>query len=236
MNRDEARTRGAEQPPEVYETASGMPWAAPTDSEKGGTWMAINGRGLAGCLLNRYQDVVAMAPESAESRGWILPRLMAFPCLDDASDALQGGAIDPTRFPPFTLLLASPAGARRFDWRGDSAFTMCDLGPSWQFISSSFFEPETVLPWRQQAFDDWRDKGAALHQGIPAIHLYSPPGQESMAPMMSRDISCTRSITQASFGEGGHGARLRYAPVTKGALAWPALSEVIALPAASDSC
>lgn len=229
MNRDEARTRGAELPPMEHRTPEGTAWLAPADSDQGGTWMAINAHGLAACLLNRYQDRLTHAPDHAESRGRIIPRLMETSSVDAARQRLLSGAIELVRYPPFSVVLAGPEGALRLDWRGSGPLAQTAFSDGWSLFSSSFFDPEIVLPWRQRAFEAWLGEGAPVERGIPAIHLHCPPGMESVAPMMSRDISCTRSITQASFGVGQGRARLRYTPIIAGAPDWTAFDHALTL-------
>ena len=51
-NRDEKRTRAIAQPPRVRRHF-GVRYLAPTDTDHGGTWIAVNEYGIAACLLNR---------------------------------------------------------------------------------------------------------------------------------------------------------------------------------------
>ena len=52
-SRDELRTRGAALAPRLHPTAGGR-FLAPVDSDGGGTWIAVNDRGVGLCLLNDY--------------------------------------------------------------------------------------------------------------------------------------------------------------------------------------
>ncbi|HKX45758.1 MAG TPA: NRDE family protein, partial [Planctomycetota bacterium] len=67
-NRDERRTRPAALLPEARRGPSGIEYAAPIDAEAGGTWVAVNERGLALCLLNHYQAAEPLGRDLA-SRG-----------------------------------------------------------------------------------------------------------------------------------------------------------------------
>ncbi len=62
FNRDELRSRGPEVPPRVEQTPEGMRYIAPSDSDAGGTWIAVNELGITVCLLNGYR-----APQSPET-------------------------------------------------------------------------------------------------------------------------------------------------------------------------
>ena len=70
-----------------------------------------------------------------------------------------------------------------------------------------------MLPWRQEAFEAWLSEGAPFERGIPGYHLFQPPGKETIAPLMARDVSSTRSITQASVDWTSETSSLRHAPV-----------------------
>ncbi|MBI4909752.1 MAG: hypothetical protein HY820_39405, partial [Acidobacteria bacterium] len=50
-NRDEKKTRRKALPP-VVNTRQGVRYIAPADGDHGGTWIAVNDRGLTLCLLN----------------------------------------------------------------------------------------------------------------------------------------------------------------------------------------
>lgn len=231
MNRDEARSRGHEVPPQHHRNANGTPWLAPHDSDKGGTWFAANGHGLVAAILNRYQDDGAYPqPPNPESRGGIIPALMNATSAREALATLTAPSRDLAVYPPFTLLLASPADAIRLDWRGTGSLDESAIGETWRLVTSSFFAPAEVLPWRQQAFDAWVADGAAFEQGIPAFHLYRPPGKESMAPLMSRDISATRSIVQAAVDRSSAAVTLRYGSVRDGNVDWAEFARSHVLP------
>ncbi|MCX7017196.1 MAG: NRDE family protein [Candidatus Sumerlaeota bacterium] len=70
MNRDELHSRAPEIPPAIR--AGDPAWMAPTDSQAGGTWIGVNDRGLAVCLLNAYwpED----APVALSGRPEEMPR------------------------------------------------------------------------------------------------------------------------------------------------------------------
>lgn len=229
MNRDEARSRGPEIPPEAHQLPNGVAWAAPKDSDRGGTWIAMNQHGLAACILNRYQDAEVYYPENAISRGTVIPTLMESPSAADAWSRLaDSSALALDRLPAFTLLLADPETALRMDWRGDAAAETCPLDTPWAMVTSSSLDPQAVFAWREAAFQVWLDEGAPFNRGIPSYHLLQPAGMETTAPLMSRDISSTRSISQAHVEPHGR-CTLRYAPVHGGAPDWAAFEHPVVL-------
>lgn len=221
MNRDEARSRGPEIPPRFHEEASGTVWIAPRDSDHGGTWFAVNNYGLVAALLNRYQDDdPATRSEEPLSRGDIIPMLMTATSARTAQAMLESGEPSLAKYPPFTLVIAAPDASVRVDWRGLPPPVTAPIGHPWHLVTSSFFEPESVLPWRQETFDAWIQSGAGTTRGLPTFHLHQPPGEETRAPMMSRDISCTRSIVQASVDLRSGQGTLRYTPVDDATPDW----------------
>jgi hypothetical protein len=231
MNRDEARTRGPELPPAIETAPGDTPWASPRDSEHGGTWFSVNTAGIVACLLNRYQDALALPPTAPRSRGKIIPALMASRSLEEIRDRLDPGVMDLPAYPAFTLLLATMERVERWDWRGAGELESQILDGPWTLVSSSLFEPETVLPWRERAFRAWLEDGASMTNGIPAYHLYQPPGMAACAPLMSREISCTRSITQAQVDRATGHCRLRYTPMVDGMPDWAQFARFLELPA-----
>lgn len=213
MNRDEARTRGPERPPTLHQDPPTPDWIAPRDSDRGGTWFAVNARGLVVCLLNRYQDALTFPTEQPESRGSVIPQLMGAASVADARALLTEPHIPLSKLPPFTLLLAGRDGSAQLAWRGSGVVQDEPIEQPWHLVSSSFEDPERVLPFRKALFDAWLKDGAAFDGPLPAFHLMQPPGESVAAPLMARSVSCTRSIIQAAVNFDAGEALLRYGPV-----------------------
>lgn len=210
MNRDEARTRGAESPPVLARADTGVCWLAPRDSDSGGTWMGLNDRGLVACLLNRYHDAEVPPPAGPHSRGELVPQVLAHATLPAARAWLET-SLDLQPYAPFTLVLADRWDRCALAWNGREA-AWSALPAPWALVTSSFFEPARVLPWREQAFSAWLAAGAPFSGPWPAFHVLQPEGESFCAPLMSRAVSCTRSITQAVVRPDAPWC-LRYAPV-----------------------
>lgn len=196
MNRDEARTRGPERAPDVYSTPNGIPWVGPLDSDSGGTWIGVNQGGVVACILNRYQDDHTYTPpRKAESRGRLVPQAMQFYGVSEGLDYYRQDNVDLSPYPPFTLVLADRNASFALDWRGHGALQQRELGRPWVLMTSSSIEPEAVQAWRQKAFDSWCQQGAPNTHGLADFHRYQPEDMAHYAPLMSRELSCTRSIT-----------------------------------------
>src|SRR5437868_13929258 len=89
-NRDEKHTRAKAQPPEIYQN-----YISPTDGDHGGSWISVNEHGVAFCLLNS-----GVSRNACVSRGQLIRHL---------APARHIGAIDPTPYAPFILLMLQPA-------------------------------------------------------------------------------------------------------------------------------
>src|SRR3954464_5165969 len=84
-NRDERRTRAAAHPPRAFPTD--VSWATyPQDPVSGGTWIGVNDDGLIVALLNRTAARIESC-RSPQSRGSIVPMLLACPSIAQAMDA-----------------------------------------------------------------------------------------------------------------------------------------------------
>ncbi|MBI2423053.1 MAG: NRDE family protein [Candidatus Hydrogenedentes bacterium] len=214
MNRDEARTRGPEVPPQLWH--GGVSLLAPKDSDQGGTWMALNEDGVVACLLNKYDDqrrIAALQPRATfSSRGLIIPEILGqgplHPCLDYVRETLQPGA-----YLPFTVVIAALEGVWSFTWHGEGPLEEQTHSSPWTMLSSSFFNADEVLALRREAFEAWLADATPMRDGVPAFNLYQPPGGGAWAPLMERDVSSTRSITQACVETGTAHHLLRWSPV-----------------------
>lgn len=213
MNRDERRDRAAEQPPRAVNGGSGRPgWAAPFDGESGGTWIGVNERGVAACLLNGYApaDAELVGRRDVPSRGSIIPRILE----DRAGDgpARLGDTLDFSAYPSFTLVVVTKDGGEVLRWRHGGTIEREPVGDGWTFLTSSSWNEPEVARWRRQAFDAWLASGAPMEHGVPAIHVLAPDGDERRAPFMTRERSATRSIAQVRVPLGAATAELRWWP------------------------
>jgi hypothetical protein len=197
MNRDERFERAPESAPRLIPGEPGRAsWLAPFDSASGGTWIGVNERGVASCVLNGYEPLDETLPgdPAVPSRGSIIPRILEEQ--DGVGPARLPGALDFSAYPSFTLLVAAQDGGEIVRWRRGAGLSREAIQPGWTFLtSSSWNEPEVAL-WRSRAFDAWRAAGEPESHGLPTLHLVAEAGDEARAPFMTRERSATRSITQ----------------------------------------
>ena len=197
MNRDERFERAPEDAPRRIPGDPGRPsWLAPFDSASGGTWIGVNERGVASCVLNGYEpaDEGLRGDPSVPSRGAIIPRILEEQ--DGVGPARLSGALDFSAYPSFTLLVASQDGGEIVRWRRGAGLTRESVPRGLTFLTSSSWNEPDVALWRRRAFDAWRAGGEPEVDGLPTLHLIAEAGDEATAPFMTREKSATRSITQ----------------------------------------
>lgn len=214
MNRDEARFRAPEIPPRVMQDVPrAVHWLAPTDGQAGGTWFGVNEYAVQGCLLNRYmpEDIEKLnAPGPRPSRGQIIVDLLAKGAEQVAYEWLHE-FFDPSPYPSFHLIVIGPLQIQSFAWNGQTLEKRIHSEP-WLFFSSSSWRTEDVVRYRREAFEAWVERGAPMEGFLPAFHVWQPKDRGEWAPLMDRDISATRSITQTTTDFTKHFTEMRYWP------------------------
>jgi len=89
QNRDEQRTRGQAYPPAWRTLDSGVRVQYPTDSDAGGTWIAVSDSGVTTGVLN-FQTGGKSNPDASQSRGEIPLMLIEHSNPESMLDLLQG--------------------------------------------------------------------------------------------------------------------------------------------------
>jgi hypothetical protein len=236
INRDEANDRGAEEAPRAYtDHAVGITFAAPIDTQAGGTWVAVNDHGVVGCLLNGYVLGDFQGLETAlvkPSRGLIVPKALMGGSLAGVYQWLDT-VFDPSSYPSFSAIFADPTGGRLYSWRRGANLTHTPLNfdGGWFQLSSSGWNIDDVLAYRAKAFAEWRQAGASFAGALPAYHLDVKPGDEELAPRTTRPWSHTQSITQVEAQpQPKPHAVVRWWPVAAGERPAEAPAKVVTLP------
>lgn len=200
MNRDDLIVR-AEGGPQI-QTHQGATFAAPLDLQAGGAWIAVNTHGVVACLLNRYDP----APAGAVSRGAIVVDAMRAADAAEAVTRLQ--ALHHELYAPFTCIVVTRNAQARFDWNGAEArATMCEDSNPWMTTSSSWAF-EDVRARREALFAATWSRPDAPCDKIAAFHCQPISNGDAWAPMMKREKSHTKSVTQVEIGAGS--ATMRY--------------------------
>jgi hypothetical protein len=214
MNRDEYRSRAAEHPPVIHKGADGsLGWIGPCDGQSGGTWIGANSAGVMACILNVYEADEAAPPAADDrpSRGKIIPDLLAIGLLERIDSWLlkEFTAAD---YAPFRLLIANSDRRTVYTWRGHGQIDKADLPEGWQVLTSSSWNGDGVVPWREERFRQWVADGAIIAGELPTYHLLQPEGLADHAPLMARELTTTRSITQIALDGVGGKTICRYWP------------------------
>lgn len=107
FNRDELRTRKIAEPPTQASTRQ-VDYLAPTDSDAGGTWLAVSRQGVAVGLLNNAQPAATQTEGSPVSRGRLVRELADLDSPDDLAARFE--RLGFRRLQPFTVFALAPGG------------------------------------------------------------------------------------------------------------------------------
>src|SRR5262245_7611818 len=135
MNRDERLDRAPEEPPRRIPGEVDRPsWMAPFDGATGGTWIGVNDRGVAACLLNGYSpaDEALRGTPGVPSRGSIIPRILEDQ--DGSRPVALRDAIDFSAYPSFTLLVVSADGGEVVHWSHGGRIERAPVGEGWSWL------------------------------------------------------------------------------------------------------
>lgn len=199
VNRDEQRSRPPAHEPRWREAESTRAlW--PIDPKGGGTWVAASEHGLVLCLLNRSPEPGHPARPALESRGLIVPRLIA--ARDPAQALISLVDLDLDRYAPFRLVSAALTPARpgtprtvqihEASWDGRSLQFLGVFTPPACFVSSGLGD-HRALP-RLDVFAE-HVLPAPTPEAQDSFHQHVWPGRENVSVLMSRPDARTVSIT-----------------------------------------
>lgn len=199
VNRDELRSRPPARPPAMA-VSHGVRYLAPEDTAAGGTWVAVNERGLALSLLNREWPGPRPDPEGFTSRGALVRDLAGSARLDGEGGAMARLAeCDLERFQPFTLLALAPGERARLAWWDGRALHTPEEGEPAPPLASSSPLPDVVTIrralWLETVASDAvgedprRRRAASL-----AFHRSHRPARGGASPCMHRPEAGTVSL------------------------------------------
>lgn len=176
--------------------------------------MGANEDGVVACLLNAYLPGESLLPDTSgrfRSRGEIIPMVL------DKGPVSEGLAwlmetLDPEAYPSFSLLVASPEQTVCLSWLRRGKLEIESIDSEWYIRSSSGWDSEDVARWREEEFDRWLETGHKTVSGLPKFHLLQVEGEEDRSPLMRRDWSATRSVTQVLVNPAEGEVEMRYWP------------------------
>ena len=218
FNRDEKRDRPAARPPARSER-DGMPYLAPLDGRAGGTWLAVNARGLAVGLLNHDPAVLQAEREQPPvSRGLLVLDMMAE--ADPAGVDRRMADADLDAYRPFLLMAWAPddlVRLHRWDGRQLLSTTLRDDA---QPVSTSSHRPADVVPARVAAFRQFIGAQPDPDEHLlAAYHQSRDERDDAFSVFMSRPDAETVSFSRVTVGPGS--ISFYYAPRSPGSPEFP---------------
>lgn len=208
FNRDELRTRGPEIAPTEAQTKSGVRYIAPTDSDAGGTWIAVNQFGVTVALLNGYVESKGPAPPEWTSRGALVRELADVECTRDLWARLSPKRLRPYR-PSIIAVVAPGEWPVVTRWDGQDAVAVLRADQQLPITSSSDAQDE-VRAFRRALYRDTVGQGRPEPDALAAYHRATgPEGTGGFGPCMDRPHSATRSHCEITVRPGE--VRFRYA-------------------------
>jgi hypothetical protein len=195
FNRDERRTRLPAAPPSVR-TVDGTRMLAPTDGDFGGSWLAVNERGLVVALLNGAVGSTIEDPRATwTSRGLLVRALAGSSSTADAIARLE--RTDLARYRAFVLVLLDLARDRRTAiWSERTLVVDPAADVALPIVSSSFDSAEVARGRRERfralAAETWASP-AELHR---AYHKDHAPERGPRSVCMHRPDAETVSFSR----------------------------------------
>jgi hypothetical protein len=192
MNRDEQRTRAAALPPSLHRCGD-LPALYPSEPG-GGTWIGINKTGLCAALINWYSRPQYQG-EPAFSRGTIIPRLLAFPSLDDMERSLFSLPLE--RSNPFRLFLIvrSADDIREYRSEGSGIERVDHPWVTNHWFSSGHDEASAISTRSAVCLKAAEEPDAGTLPWLKRLHASHDPQQGAASICMHRDDAETVSMT-----------------------------------------
>ncbi len=196
-NRDEKHKRRQALPPEIYEE-NGMRVVYPKDADAGGSWIAMNEKGIAAVLLNGAFEKHESSPPYRKSRGVIFLEIINanFPVTYFMKMDLNG-------IEPFTMIIFD-SELYEFRWTGITIHCT-QLKKDQPYIwSSATLYNKTVVQKREKWFRRFCNNNPnPTQQDILNFHRFTGDGDEQNDLNMNRDgLLSTVSITGITLQSG----------------------------------
>lgn len=190
FNRDERLTRQRAQEPALFH-ANGVQYMSPTDTDAGGTWIAVNEYGVTVCLLNHYQFEQISTYKNWISRGEIVRRFATTDQLVLAEKRFLKMSL--TDFRAFRMFLIEPSGDNcLMVWDGHTARVEHNVtAPK----SSSSVDAKHVKEARKKLFAELQLASSTTTQDYLNFHASHLPARSKESVCMHRDDAKTVSFS-----------------------------------------
>ncbi len=208
FNRDERITRSRALAPTLQQHSDlngGLSYISPTDSEAGGTWIAVNEYGVTVCLLNHYQFQQIETYKNWTSRGEIVRQFSSLVDLAEAESLFKAMNLDDYR--AFRMFVIEPAGNNRLlVWDGHAARVERNVASP---KSSSSVDAKHVKARRKQLFYDLGLENSTSAKEFIAYHSSHHPERSKESVCMHRADAKTVSLSHVKVG--AYDIEFRYA-------------------------
>lgn len=170
------------------EAHDGVLAIAPVDGDHGGTWISVNERGVALCLLNGSPGA-----GGARSRGLLLSALAGARDADEALEKLARTEL--SRYAAFTMVvLQAERETSIVQWDGVAA-KLLDGDDARAPLTSSSFDAEGVRVKRREEFERIVGGGRADAAGLLQFHESHARAADAYSPCMHRADAETVSFS-----------------------------------------
>jgi len=198
FNRDERLSRRRAELP-TRQSGDNVDYISPTDSDAGGTWIAVNQYGVTVCLLNHYQFEQIETYKNWISRGEMVRSFSGTMSMQAAERCFN--ALDLNDYRAFRMFMIDHEGNNRlFVWDGHSARIERNVSTP---KSSSSVDSKNVKRKRKQLFADMNLVESKETQDYINYHASHSPSRSKDSVCMHRDDAKTVSLSHVSVSSDG---------------------------------
>jgi len=198
FNRDERLSRRRAELPTI-QNDNGVEYISPTDSDAGGTWIAVNQYGVTVCLLNHYQFEQIATYKNWISRGEIVRAFSVTTDVDAAERAFKKVDLDDYR--AFRMFIIDHQGRNvLFVWDGHSARIERNVSTP---KSSSSVDSKNVKSKRKKLFADLNLVESKQSKDYINYHASHLPNKSKDSVCMHREDAKTVSLSHVVVSSEG---------------------------------
>ena len=190
FNRDEQLSRRRAELPKV-QSRDGYQYISPTDTDAGGTWIAVNEFGVSVCLLNHYEFQQISTYKDWISRGEIVRKFATVSTI--ANSIILFNTLELSNYRAFRMFVIEPNGTNvLFVWDGHKSRLKRNVtSPK----SSSSVNAKHVKENRKQYFESLKLDESNNVDDYLRFHASHDPKKSEQSVCMHRDDANTVSLS-----------------------------------------
>lgn len=198
FNRDERLSRRQAQPP-TYKSADDVRYLSPTDTDAGGSWIAVNEYGVTVCLLNHYQFEQIATYKHWISRGEVVRHFAGTVALSDVEERFN--ALDLNEFRAFRMFIIDRRGNNYLCvWDGHAPKIERNVKTP---KSSSSVDAQHVKRLRKDLFASLNLVDSKVSADYVRYHASHLPSRSKESVCMHRDDAKTVSLSHVRVSDSG---------------------------------